>query len=161
MLCLRLRRTGCECHIIQDQHEALTQHQNNIQEITAGGFTLTQTERGEWWWRRRRRWFNTVAVAPRYHYPPPPHPSPVTCTLLSASRALFSARYATGVYAMCYRLVKYLSSLLCKLWMAGGCQLPLPPSLSLSPHLPISPAELHLFFLPFARRMPRCHGRSS
>lgn len=32
---------------------------------------------------------------------------------------------------MCYRLVKYLSSLLCKLGMAGGCQLPLPLSLSL------------------------------
>ncbi len=43
---------------------------------------------------------------------------------------------------MCYRLVKYLSSLLCKLGMAGGCQLPLPLS---SP----SPAKLGLFSLPF------------
>lgn len=78
VLCLRLGRTGCGCHIIQDQHEALTQHQNNIQEIAAGSFTLTQTERGEWWRRRRRRgwggWFNTVAVAPRYRYP---HPIPL------------------------------------------------------------------------------------
>lgn len=31
---------------------------------------------------------------------------------------------------MCYRLVKYLSSLLCKLRMAGGCQSPLPLSCS-------------------------------
>ena len=77
VLWLRLGRTGCGCHIIQDQHEALTQHQNNIQEITAGSFTLTQTERGEWWRRRRRGWggwFNTVAVAPRHHYP---HPIPL------------------------------------------------------------------------------------
>ncbi len=28
---LLLERIGCECHIIQDKHEAVTQHQNNIQ----------------------------------------------------------------------------------------------------------------------------------
>lgn len=62
---------------------------------------------------RLKRTARDVVVTPL-----PLSPS-LTCTPSSASWAVFTACYPTGVYVMCYRLVKYLSSLLCKLGMAS------------------------------------------
>lgn len=86
------------------------QHQNNVLRITAGSSAQTQTGRG----------CDTVDVTSQNITP---SSSSLTCTMLSASRALFTDCYPTGVYAMCYKLVKYLSSFLCKLRMACTCQL--------------------------------------
>lgn len=115
------------------------QHQNNVLKITAGSSAQTQTGRG----------CDTVDVTSQNITP---SSSSLTCTMLSASRALFTDCYPTGVYAMCYKLVKYLSSFLCKLRMACTCQL----LLSLLYLL------LDLFFFLFADyvcvyRIPRCH----
>lgn len=113
LVCLLLDRSGCE--FFQEQHEAVTQHQNYSQKITAGS-------RG----RRRGEEENCVCMCGVCVWGGVL--STLTCTLLSLYRASFTACYATWVYAMCYRLVKYLSSLLCKLRVAGSCQSVLPRS---------------------------------
>lgn len=115
--------------------EAVMQHQDNIQTVTAGGLHREGGGRGGWGGEHAP----TLPPSPRIPS------SLLTCTPSTTSRTLFIACYATWVCAMCHRLVKYLSGSLCKRGVAGGCHSPVP-----RPHPTPPPAKLHLIFLPCA-----------